>query len=257
MCCSQTLFLSLPVDSIGCYLFHARLALISSDRCYPFKLLLVWLCIWVRMKIFIKTRAESKSFDADFWFSWLLLVVRLLCPRVLCRWLNQHWEGPVRSCSEAVISNQPLQPSLASWWVTFQLTSESCSTTSVKGGQPLWRSLLCLEMSFQLCLACLQNGWVAQDEEKRKEILSLPTWSFLLGNVNQWKLQHLMHVEAPACRCGNLELSPTSNFPLLSGERCGHQGMVHPNLLSRRSWVNHCLEVPLSVRWLRGHPECH
>lgn len=122
--------------------------------------------------------------------------------------------------------NWPLWPSLDSWWVTFWLSSESCLATSVKGGQSLWRSLLSLETISELHLACLQNWWVAQDEEKRKANLSLPAWSFLPGHVNQgldllWlpeELQHLMHAEAPICRCGYLELSPTSNIPLLSGE---------------------------------------
>lgn len=67
------------------------------------------------------------------------------------------------------------------------------------------------------------------------------------------QLQHLMSVETLTCRCGNLELSPTSNFPLLSGNyRTLRAGPSH--LSSRRNQVNHYLQVPVS-HW-RGHPEC-
>lgn len=51
------------------------------------------------------------------------------------------------------------------------------------------------------------------------------------------ELQHLMYVETLTCKCGNLEFSPTSYFHLLSGELWEHQGLDHPNLLSRRNQV--------------------
>lgn len=173
-------------------------------------------------------------------------------------------QGPVCSCSEAVISNQPPQPSLASWWVAFWLTSESHSATSVKGGQPLWRSLLCLEMCSRLRLACLQNWWVAQDEEKRKAILPLPAWPFLLGDANQWldllclqwELQHLMHVETPSVDVVIWSCLPPPISLSYRERHGGTKGWFIPTCyLGEVGWVTVRRYLSLCAD-SRGHPEC-
>lgn len=99
--------------------------------------------------------------------------------------------------------------------------------------KPLW-----LEMSSQFCQAYQRNG-VAQDKEKGKTILPpcmvLSAWgcTSVTRSSPAAELQHLMCVETLTC----LEFSPTSYFHLLSGELWEHQGLVHPNLLSRRNQV--------------------
>lgn len=115
MCCSQTWLLSLPVDSMGCSLFHARLALISTDSGSAFKLLLVCLSILVRWKTLIKTRGESKPSNAGFYLSWPSLVTRLLCPPVLCSGETGTEQGPLCSCLK--MSSRLRLACLQNWWV--------------------------------------------------------------------------------------------------------------------------------------------
>lgn len=115
MCRSQAWLLSLPVDSTGCYLFHAKLALTTTDSRSAFKLLLVWLCILVSRKKLMKARGESKPSNAGFYLSWPLLVTRLLCPPVLCSGKTGTEQGPLYGCLK--MSSQLCLARLQNWWV--------------------------------------------------------------------------------------------------------------------------------------------
>lgn len=147
MCRSQAWLLSLPVDSTGCYLFHARLALTTTDSRSAFKLLLVWLCILVSRKKLMKARGESKPSNAGFYLSWPLLVTRLLCPPVLCSGKTGTEQGPLYGCLK--MSSQLCLARLPNWWVP-QAEEEKEAILSL----PAW-SFLSGDVNHRVGLLCL------------------------------------------------------------------------------------------------------
>lgn len=113
-------------------------------------------------------------------------------------------------------------------------------------------------MSSQFCQEWGGSRWREGEDNLVTTCMVLSAWGCRSVTTSSpaVELQWLMYVETLICRYGNLVLSPTSNFLVLSGELLEHQGIIPTRYLGEGEWVTACRYLCLCTHWRGGHPEC-